>query len=243
MNDFGQCGSKRVKRGRPKKKPNYDREKEIDDLIQQAVTLFEVPYDDRDERSPDAPTIKSVAAAMNTSRVRLKKLLITAGYYSSETSRKVQMLLSQGYTINQIIQETGLSSAGVNAVLPYKRGVYNLEDPPLYSEICKQFRKRKRACEQLIDHLDESDSQKYLWEAIQAFENYSFQMESGKRFKYTIENECLYLEGQTFPRNEIETVFYKIRELKRTGSVIDKKNSQCCDMIYTIFLRIGANSK
>lgn len=240
MNDFGQGGSKGVRRGRPKKKPNYDRENEIESLIQQAVDLFEVPYDDRKERDADLPSINTVASIMNTSRVRVKKLLITAGFYSSETSRKVQHLLAKGYTIDQIILETGLSSAGVNAVLPYKRGVYNLEDPPLYSNICKQYRKRKHACDQVIKHLDKGDSQEYLWEAIKSFENYSFKMANGKHFKYTIRNDCLNLETQIITKSEIETAFYRIRNHKQIGISITKNNNPCSDEIFTIFLRIGA---
>ena len=47
-------------RGRPNKKPGYDREKEIQDLIDKTVKLFEVPYDDRFERSLGAPSIRFV---------------------------------------------------------------------------------------------------------------------------------------------------------------------------------------
>ena len=78
MNDFGPkrpmsedtpCVSKdaaKAKRGRPKKKPDYDREKEIEAFQAKAVELFGEPYDDRIERSEDAPSIRDVANAMNT---------------------------------------------------------------------------------------------------------------------------------------------------------------------------------
>lgn len=234
----GQNDSQRVKRGRPKKKPGYSRDKEIDDLIQQAVKLFCVPYDDRDERSPDAPTIQSVATAMNTSRVRVKKLLITADYYSSKTSRKVQSLIAKGYTIDQIIQTTGLSTAGVNAVLPYKKGAYKLEEPHPYAENCRLFRKRKRACEQLIEHLDTYDDLQYLWEAILAFENYPFQMKDGRKFKYRIDGDSIRVDTQTFTKSEIEEAFCEIRPAKRGR--VEIICTDCSVELYVIFLRIGA---
>ncbi len=82
MNDFGPkrpmsedalCVSQdleKAKRGRPKKKPDYDREKEIEAFQSRAVELFGEPYDDRIERSEDAPSIRDVANAMNTTPLR-----------------------------------------------------------------------------------------------------------------------------------------------------------------------------
>ena len=73
MNDFGPkrpmsedapCaseGTEKAKRGRPKKKPDYDREKEIEAFQARAVELFGEPFDDRIERSEDAPSIRDVA--------------------------------------------------------------------------------------------------------------------------------------------------------------------------------------
>ena len=42
---------------RPKKKPGYDREAEIADLIATAAALFDIPYDDRIPRPEEAPVI------------------------------------------------------------------------------------------------------------------------------------------------------------------------------------------
>ena len=39
----------KMKRGRPKKKPDYDRDKEIEAFQARAVELFGEPYDDRIE--------------------------------------------------------------------------------------------------------------------------------------------------------------------------------------------------
>ena len=51
----------KAKRGRPKKKPGYDRAEVIDNLLVKAVESFGTPFDDREERPEDAPTIVSVA--------------------------------------------------------------------------------------------------------------------------------------------------------------------------------------
>ena len=119
---------------RPKKKPGYNREVEIADLIATAAALFDAPYDDRIDRPEDAPTIVSVAEEMETTILRVRKLLITAGMYSTTTSRQVQELESQGHTISEIMQKTELGKASVYSYLAYKKGAYNLPDPTLYSE-------------------------------------------------------------------------------------------------------------
>ena len=130
MNDFGPkrpmsedalCESTdtvKAKRGRPKKKPDYDREKEIEALQQKVIDLFGEPYDDRIERSEDAPSIRDVARAMDTTLLRVRKMLVTAGVYSTELSRKVQSLYEDGCTIQQIMDETGLKKSSVHGYLP-----------------------------------------------------------------------------------------------------------------------------
>ena len=88
---------------------------------------------------------------MNTSRIRAKKLLITAGFYSTQSTREAESLLNQGYSLKQIDEKMGLSNAGVNALLPYKRGAYFLNDPTLNAINNRLLRKRKRACTNLAN--------------------------------------------------------------------------------------------
>ena len=118
MNDFGPkrpvCDGEnnspahieKKKRGRPKKKPGYDRAEIIDELLMTAVELFAEPYDDRVTRSKDAPTLLDVANAMNTTPLKVRKLLITAGYYSTQSSREVQELHEAGYDLQAIMVKT-----------------------------------------------------------------------------------------------------------------------------------------
>lgn len=240
MSDFGQESSKRAKCGRPKKRPEYDREREIEKLVQQAVTLFELPFDDRDERPLDAPSINHVSQEMNVSRVKVRKLLITAGYYSSMASRKIQGLHDKGLPIEQICERTGLKKQTVNSLLPYSKGVYNLEDPPRYAEKCRIFRKRKEACALLAEHLDEKDCCKVLWEVIMAFEHYPFRTEDGRKIEYTIDCEQLCMGENIFSREEIEKSYHRIRAILQSDGYISKENCWCCEELYTVFLRIGA---
>ena len=108
-----------------------DKKKTIEELLLKATSLFGEPYDDRGFRSPDAPTIASVAEQMGTTAVRVRKLLITADFFSTSVSRKVIELHRAGFTMKQIMERTGLGEASVYSYLPYSKGVYNLEDATL----------------------------------------------------------------------------------------------------------------
>lgn len=226
-----------MQRGRPKKKPGYNREDSIQELMQTAVTLFGEPYDDRDERSPDAPTLTSVAKAMDTTPMRVRKLLITAEFYSTESSRKVQALQKEGYTIDQIKEATGLKSAAVYGNLPFIRGAYLLDDPTLYAEQCRQFRKRKKACDSYRDHIGDADEEIYLWSALKAFQNYPFKLRD-ERFKYqVIDDRLCFSQNFELTREEVMTAYQRIKG----DSVRDYRQLKInhAEELYSVFLRIG----
>ena len=139
MSDIGHrsrenCGSP-AKRGRPKKdleivlKEKEEelriRDQKIRELLDRAVELFKIPYDDRDERPPDAPSISYVASEMNTTRLRVRKLLITAEFYSSATSRMIAEMQKAGADVKEICEKTGLERATVHSYLPFQRVVNN----------------------------------------------------------------------------------------------------------------------
>lgn len=68
---------------------------------------------------------------MQMTPLKIRKILITAGYYSTKMSRKIQAMCAQGYSLKQIMDDTGLKKASVNAYLPYKKGIYMMPDPTL----------------------------------------------------------------------------------------------------------------
>ena len=111
---------------RPKKK-NSDPKMSMEQLLNRAVTLFQEPDDDRDERESSLPSLRAIADQLNTTILRTRKLLITAEYYSTETSRLVQSLTNSGMGIEEIMAATGLKLASINSYLPYKNLAFNLD--------------------------------------------------------------------------------------------------------------------
>jgi hypothetical protein len=98
--------------GRHKKKTAFP-EESMEQLVKRAVELYEEPCDDRDGREEDLPSIRYVAEEMDTTILRVRKLLITADYYSTENSRTVQRLFRQGFSLQNIMEETKLGRASV----------------------------------------------------------------------------------------------------------------------------------
>ena len=169
-----------------KRKKNGDSRELMEQLAAQAVELFEEPYDDREGRDEDLPSVRFVAEKMNTTVLRARKLLITAGCYSTETSRKIRALHEQGVLVSEIMEATGLGQASVYSYLPYLGLAWNLEERTANADRLRTYRRRKNATENLIAHLERPDVETYLWKTVMAFEGYPFLTARGLRFSYAL---------------------------------------------------------
>lgn len=233
-----------AKRGRPPKKPDYDRDEELNALVTTAAELFAEPYDDRVERSADAPSIRDVASAMDTTILTARKILITAGYYSTELSRKVQTLHEQGCDVQQIMDQTGLKRASVHSYLPYTKGKYNLPDSTLNAERRRSYRARKDACEKLVDNPTEEN----LWAAIEAFAGYSFTTEKGLSFKYTVKGGEVFFsrKEKSVTRATVMKAFSQAQQIQKAEGCVSgpkKLGTFGASYLYPVFLRIGVCTK
>ena len=232
------------KRGRPPKKPDYDRDEELNALVTTAAELFAEPYDDRVERSADAPSIRDVASAMDTTILTARKILITAGYYSTELSRKVQTLHEQGCDVQQIMDQTGLKRSSVHAYLPYMKGKYNLTDATLNAERRRTFRTRKAACEKL----GENPTEENLRAAIEAFEGYPFSTEKGLSFKYSVKGGEIFFsrKEKSVTRATVLKAFSQARQIQKDEGCVSgpkKLGTFGASYLYPVFIRIGVCTK
>ena len=259
MNDFGpkrpmpedatvSTDIVKAKRGRPKKKPDYDREKEIAALEQKVIDLFGEPYDDRVERSDAAPSIRDIAKALNITPITVRKMLIAAGYYSTKLSRKVNDLYEQGCTIPEIMEQTGLKRASVHAYLPYTKGNYNLPESPLNAERRRIYRNRIAVCERLRREMDSPEAEKRLWEAIVAYAGYRFLTEKGLPLKYTVEGGEVFFnrKEKSVTKSSILMAFRRARHIQAIEGCVSgpkKLGTFGASYLYPVFLRIGVCSK
>ena len=225
--------------------------KSMEQLISRAVELFEEPYDDRDGRDEDLPSVRFVAEEMDTTILRVRKLLITAGYYSTEMSRKIRELHEQGVSVSGMMEATGLGQASVYSYLPYLGLAWNLEVRTANADRLRVYRRRRSAKESLIAHLERPDAETYLWKTVTAFEGYPFSTAKGLRFSYAMKRGKNGLptaeieidrKEKTITKATICLAFRKALELqKQQGYISGPKQIGGFDAsyLYPMFLRFG----
>ena len=168
--------------GRKPLKPDYDAEKNLKEQMQAAVALYE-----------EECSLQDIADTLNLNPIKVRKLLITAGVYESETADAVNVAFEakQGLPYKEALEavaaELNLSKASVTSYLPYKKGVYFREDCDrnqisVGAERLRRMRQRQKA----VESLQSSHDEQHLWKCIVAFQGYRFKTISGLPFSYKI---------------------------------------------------------
>lgn len=155
------------------------------DYLSQVVACFGEPYDDR--RGAACDSLRTVCREFEMSIPKARKLLITAGVYSTNTSRRIAELKVAGKTIPEIIMTTGLSRASVCSYLPYEQYAYKMEQVSRHTEDSRKYRARKNATNKLRKCIaDGIGEDKQLWNTLVAFEDFHFYTSSGLPFQYEV---------------------------------------------------------
>ena len=243
--------------GRPRKYPSFDLEQRTENLIKLVVELFGEAYDDRELRDPDAPSINEVAEEMGTTGLRVRKLLITAGYYSTAISRTVQEMHAKGSSTAEIMEKLNISRASVNGYLPYDKGVYKLSEPTLYSEQSARYRNRRDSIINLREAAGNTDELDCLWNAIVAFENYPFFTighKGQKQVKFTYSvlrlknggfgNEIkITTKEKTVARATVEYGYTMAKDIQQKEGFVSGpkkiKTPGASSYLYPVFIRLG----
>lgn len=126
--------------------------------------------------------IIETAAEFHVTPMKMRKLLITAGVYSTDTSRIIGELYADGKKPSEIQAITGLKKSSINGYLPYSKVIYNHDDKSVGADRVGLYRKRQK----LIRALQKTMSEEALWECIIEYQNFLFHTASGLPFKYVI---------------------------------------------------------
>lgn len=73
-------------------------------------------------------SLKKIAAELNLSEVKVRRILITAGLWRSKTSDAVKELLDQNLTVAEVAEKLCMTEKNVQAYMPYRKGTYNAEN-------------------------------------------------------------------------------------------------------------------
>lgn len=183
-------------------------------------------------------SLREVAAEFDITLLKVRKILITVGEYTTDISEQVQDLRLQGKTIPEIMEITGLCRASVHSYLPYRKGIYNAKEASLDAERCKKYRQRKSA----VDRLKENpDNLELLWDVIVAFAGYPFQTyPKGLKFKYEVKGNEIFVnrKKKSITRATVVLAYQNMRqaeEIRRAKEL----GTFGASYLYPVFLRLG----
>ena len=95
-------------------------------------------------------SISKTARQLHVSEVRVRKVLLTEGLWSSKTSILVQHFLDQNLTTLQIAEEMHTTVKAVQQYLPYRRGLYNGANPSAAAHYSAEYRQRIRVVQEKV---------------------------------------------------------------------------------------------
>lgn len=235
---------------RPKKKPNYNPNQVMRDFMLAVADAFG-SYDDRD--TDTACGLNAVAAEFGITALKARKLLITAGVYSTALSRRIAELATAGYKIEQIMKETGLGRASVHSYLPYTKIPYNLAELSANAERIRLYRERRAACMEFRDRIKQTEMTKIeqeeaLWELMSRLAGCVFLTAKGLKFTYKLHGGEMFVnrKSKSITQATVFMAYWKAVELmKETGSVTGPKQLGTfgASYLYPVFVRIGVISK
>jgi hypothetical protein len=234
--------------GRPRKKPDYCPEEIINELIDAMTESYQNPVSG--EEAPGNPghrQLKLLAEEFSMTRIKVRKLLITAGVYETPISIEVNQLYRNGKSIAEIMEETGLKRTSVHSYLPYSRTVYKLENATVTAERIRRYRGRKQSVETLKRVLEGGSYaviETALWDTLALFQNYAFSTAKGLCFYYVMKgNEVFFSRKEkSVTRATVNLALKKAVELQNNGIELTGPKKLGCfgaSYLYPVFIRIG----
>ena len=226
---------------RPKKKPDYDPDQVMQDFMAAVADAFG-SYDDREDTT--FPGLNAVATEFGITALKARKLLITAGVYSTEMSRRVVKLRAEGYDLNQMMEATGLGRASVHSYLPYTKIPYKMAELSANAERIRLYRERKQKCAEFrsqLSALPESEQEMKLWSMLLYLQGCVFLTAKGLKFTYKIKGGEMFVnrKSKSITQATIFMAFRKAMELGGAVSGPKKLGTFGACYLYPIFVRLG----
>ncbi len=99
-------------------------------------------------------SISAVQKRLRVSEVKIRRVLITEGLWSSKTSRQIEALADKGMSLQEIAETLNTTQKAVEAYMPYRRGSYEDGAQSAAASRSETYRKRmKSAAENQVFHV------------------------------------------------------------------------------------------
>lgn len=223
----------------PKKTAPYNPEAVMQELMREVSELY------TSSGREGGLSMRQIADEFDMTLLKVRKLLITAGVFSSDTCDQVLKLWKDGKSVSEIQDMTGLSRASVHSYLPYTKIVYNTSEMSLNAERIRRYRERKASVRYFQRMIKESRNTEELgeelWELIRAFENYPFYTMKGLRFTYRVKGNEIFVnrKEKSITRSSVMLAMKKAMELERKVKGPKQLETFGASYLYPLFLKIG----
>ena len=229
---------------RPRKRLEFDPEKNMKEFTEAITEAYLLPPAELSDEEGHLP-LKYIAEEFKITPLKVRKILITSGAYHTELSDKVNELVRQDKSVQEIQRITGLGRASVHGYLPYAKGIYNMEELSLEAERLIRYRKRKSAVENLNVALQSNDLESIedaLWTAMTEFQKYPFKTARGLNFNYEIKGNEIFFnrKEKSVTKSTVNIALETVIELKNKHIPISGPKKLGCfgaSYIYPIFIR------
>ena len=230
--------------GRKKSKPEYSSINNLMEQMEAAVALYNADF-----------SLQAIAEEVGLNPIKVRKLLITAGVYESETAEMVQDVFTsyrqtQSYTdaILSTASALQLSKSSITSYLPYEKGVYF---PSTVAgdkiSVGAERQRRYRAVRELLRAPNEEN----LWSCVVAFRGYTFHTVKGLPFSYDIKlgrngslTRELWIDRREGSKSLAwSSVLLAFRNIEEIGAVVERPKAlgdiRGVSYIYGMFCRFG----
>ena len=230
--------------GRKPSKPEYSAAKNLAQQMEAAVDLY-----------TDKTSLQAIADALSLNPIKVRKLLITAGVYESDTAKLVQQTFdsfrsTQSYSaaVTSTMSALQLSRPSVTSYLPYEKGVYFPEEAEAANISAGAERQRHY---QAVVVLKRDPCEVNLWKCVVAFRGYKFKTLSGLPFTYTLKKgrgdeftKELWIDRREDSKSLAwSSVMLSYHNIGKIGEVVDRPKAlgdiRGVSYIYGLFYRFG----
>lgn len=230
--------------GRKPSKPEYSASKNLAQQMKAAADLY-----------ADKMSLQAITDVLSLNPIKVRKLLITAGVYESDTAKLVRQTFNnfretQNYStaVTSTMTALNLSRPSVTSYLPYEKGVYFPEDAE--AENISAGAERQRHYRAVIA-LKKNPCEENLWKCVVAFRGYRFKTLSGLPFTYKLKKgrEDEFTKELWIDRREgskslaWSSVMLSYHNISKIGEVVDRPKAlgdiRGVSYIYGMFYRFG----